>query len=327
MKPGQAQQQVQRGLEQAMANLATKEARIQRDLDVAQTLADLAGKLQESRDEIARQAAALEQAQLEPTEKNPHALQEAAQAASALGEASQEFADAQRATGQGAAEISEQETIANAEIREALQAASELGWTGEQPAEAATQPAGESSPAGEPSAAQSGQPSSAQPGSQAAASEQALGDGVVPNAPEVTAQQIAGPEAMQAAAQAQAQAQAQASQQASSSSSQSASQQPSESAQNAQAQVANQGNATAQASESAQADSEDGALTLQRTGQGDSRMATEEHDAEATARRFQQEPWFAKLPDSLRKAILSRTRRNAPRGYEERLKRYFESND
>jgi hypothetical protein len=42
---------------------------------------------------------------------------------------------------------------------------------------------------------------------------------------------------------------------------------------------------------------------------------------------FRDEPWFTKLPPSLRKAIEARARRRAPRGYEERLRRYFESVD
>jgi len=39
------------------------------------------------------------------------------------------------------------------------------------------------------------------------------------------------------------------------------------------------------------------------------------------------EPWFGRLPPELRKAIRSDARRRAPRGYEERLRRYFESID
>lgn len=39
------------------------------------------------------------------------------------------------------------------------------------------------------------------------------------------------------------------------------------------------------------------------------------------------EPWFARLPEQLREAIRMRGRPQPPRGYEERLKRYFESVD
>jgi hypothetical protein len=37
--------------------------------------------------------------------------------------------------------------------------------------------------------------------------------------------------------------------------------------------------------------------------------------------------WFSKLPPSLRKSIRASSRRPAPRGYRERLRRYFESID
>jgi hypothetical protein len=41
-------------------------------------------------------------------------------------------------------------------------------------------------------------------------------------------------------------------------------------------------------------------------------------------RDFSSEPWFAKLPAEVRDAIRAQARRPAPRGYEERLRRYFE---
>jgi len=42
---------------------------------------------------------------------------------------------------------------------------------------------------------------------------------------------------------------------------------------------------------------------------------------------FIEKPWFAKLPPELRNAIRSNAQRRPPRGYEEWLKRYFESVD
>lgn len=42
-------------------------------------------------------------------------------------------------------------------------------------------------------------------------------------------------------------------------------------------------------------------------------------------RSVEVEPWFAKLPPDVQKAIQARSRRSAPRGYEERMKRYFEA--
>jgi len=45
------------------------------------------------------------------------------------------------------------------------------------------------------------------------------------------------------------------------------------------------------------------------------------------ARGFADEPWFARLPPALRARLQTRTRRPAPRGYEEQLQRYFQSTD
>jgi hypothetical protein len=59
----------------------------------------------------------------------------------------------------------------------------------------------------------------------------------------------------------------------------------------------------------------------------DSRAGDSKEDAKVDARKFREEPWFAKLPPDLRKAIRAKSQRKAPRGYEERLKRYFESID
>ncbi len=39
------------------------------------------------------------------------------------------------------------------------------------------------------------------------------------------------------------------------------------------------------------------------------------------------EPWFVKLPPDLQRAIRAKSRTRAPRGYEERLRRYYESVD
>ena len=44
-------------------------------------------------------------------------------------------------------------------------------------------------------------------------------------------------------------------------------------------------------------------------------------------RDLSREPWFAKLPPEVRRAVRAQARQPAPRGYEERLRRYFESLD
>ena len=48
-------------------------------------------------------------------------------------------------------------------------------------------------------------------------------------------------------------------------------------------------------------------------------------DANGPSSRKRQPAWFAKLPPELRNAIRSNTQQRAPRAYEERLRRYFES--
>ena len=46
---------------------------------------------------------------------------------------------------------------------------------------------------------------------------------------------------------------------------------------------------------------------------------------EIEQRQLRQAAWFAKLPAELRNAILAGSQRRAPRAYEDRLRRYFES--
>jgi hypothetical protein len=50
-------------------------------------------------------------------------------------------------------------------------------------------------------------------------------------------------------------------------------------------------------------------------------------DAEPGKHQFKEEPWFAKLPPDVRKAMRAKGQHRAPRGYEERLQRYFENID
>jgi hypothetical protein len=70
-----------------------------------------------------------------------------------------------------------------------------------------------------------------------------------------------------------------------------------------------------------------GELQPAPAAEADSRGQAGEGDSVAGGLKFESEPWFAKLPPSLRSAIQSKARGKAPRGYEERLRRYFESVD
>lgn len=168
-----------------------------------------------------------------------------------------------------------------------------------------------------------------------------LGTGFIPNSPELTAAQIAGPSAMQQAAQTLAQAEAQAaSSQSAAQPSQADSQSSSESA------TAGQQSETADDATPRQANpmpraggiaATDGAvenqkpaadpLTLGGERQGESRAQNGTADGDIRTRQLERAAWFTKLPPEQRKAIEARARRPAPRGYEQRLRRYFESLD
>ncbi|MFP6763440.1 MAG: hypothetical protein VB858_07475, partial [Planctomycetaceae bacterium] len=196
------------------------------------------------------------------------------------------------------------------------------------------------------------QPGESQPGqSQPQTAE--LGTGFVPKSPETTAQLMAGsqlleqlgeliqPSALsealaaqagqsqpgqpQASAQTQAQADAQ-------SQSQSNVQSQSES----QTQTPQSGKASAQSSQAAREGqfsenepTREEALSLKDTSgpSGNSQTASKKGDRDIQARKLEQQPWFARLPKELRAAIRAGSQRRAPRAYEERLRRYFQSVD
>ena len=148
-----------------------------------------------------------------------------------------------------------------------------------------------------------------------------LGTGLVPSSPQVTAQQIAGPQANAAAAAAMAAA-AQAAQ------AQGQGQQPGQSQQPmpGSAQTASKGGAV-KGSPTQNPDQQKGEFQVEPAADADSRGALANQDASAGGLKFKDEAWFAKLPPSLQAAIQAKARGKAPRGYEERLRRYFESID
>jgi hypothetical protein len=103
---------------------------------------------------------------------------------------------------------------------------------------------------------------------------------------------------------------------------QAAATQPTTSAASSQA---NAGGVSNSGSSAANQKSPDSALELKAAAQGDSRGQDANQDASAAEQKFEREPWFAKLPPGMRKAIQAKAQGEAPRGYEERLRRYFES--
>jgi hypothetical protein len=63
-----------------------------------------------------------------------------------------------------------------------------------------------------------------------------------------------------------------------------------------------------------------------RTPEGDSRAGTAAgRAAQAAEHRMSDDPWFARLPPEVRSAIRANAQRPAPRGYEDRLQRYFQN--
>jgi hypothetical protein len=398
------------------------------------------------------------------------------QAAQALEQATQKFADAQRATGEGAAAVANQQEIANQPLREALDIASNIGVHPQQsdgggaPSASANSTKGSQTPAGEQRSAKDGvdshestaggerpsgksgsmPPSGSLPksgqgkpdgslagqdptgrqmpdtaggplgqrqsdplgqtqngqlpgsdgrgspdstplgqgkaasgsmserlaggsqttGSQGAGSQAAgqgkdisLGAGLVPNSPEITAAQIAGDDALAAAAAAlgvrmehaegsesgQGDGQPQGGEPGKS---KPESGKPG-AGQNAQGQQqAGQGqdskgqrgeNRPGAASSTADASgtsnhggptenqpSPEGMLKTQegpRPGGDPKAKDGSGQDSDVAKRQFKEDPWVAKLPPELRKAIRAKSQRPAPKGYEDRLQRYFENID
>lgn len=246
-----AEESLQNNLQRAAANLAAKEQQVKKDQAIAAGLAELARQQQEATEQIAQQRNALEgqppmQGEAAPMGNQPPAkpaLTEAQTqaAAKALAQATKNFAEAQRATGQGASEIANQAEVANVPIREALELASNLqpspmanpALAGQNPMAQQAQPGenpeggmepgtspmaqqaqpGEQGPMqpgqgkpGQPGESGQGEPGQGQPG-QGQPMNAGLGTGFVPNSPEVTAQMMAGPEASALAASALASAQ------------------------------------------------------------------------------------------------------------------------
>lgn len=347
-----AQGEAQRALERAAASLAAREQRVRRDQAIAEAIARMAEEQQQAVEQLAKAPA-----------KDSDTSAAMAQ---------QQFAQTQRATGQGAAEVAGQSEVANPPLREALQMASNLSHNpkpsggeqhsqpaGDSPANASpangqpstnAQPSGKGSPpSGKSGSPGSGQPSDSQTSSAAPSEESptaagfdpSLGTGFVPNSPELTAQMIAGRDLAQALAAMAANAAAPQPGQANAAGQPAPGSHPRQpTADNAasSSQAATQG----QTSPTATGGNTKGGQLAQnqavkdgvpidapgsprdrdsRTGDGGSR------DADNAATPFQNEPWFAKLPPDLRKAIRARSQRPPPRGYEQRLQRYFESLD
>lgn len=334
-------------LEHAAADLGAKEQEVRRDQAIAESVANLTEGQQSAAEMIAEKAGQLENMSASSSESD-----EQQSAAQMLNDAQQQFADSQRATGQGAVELSGQTEVANQPLREALELASKLPaidlGTGMLPE--AMQPDGQLLPT---DVAADGQPipEDAQPTNDDAANAaeapgettatgkprsgkpsqpKALGTGFVPNSPQLTAEMMAGSKAQQAA-------QKMLSQQLAKSQKMAEGQKAAKLANDAE-----KGEPIASDhADSSKLTKKDGSATtnqkvkdgsLEKLPEGTDAMSkssskSREKEDGVAPRQVKEEAWFAKLPPELRKSIRAGAGQKPPRAYEERLKNYFQSVD
>lgn len=351
----EAEADAEMALEQASANLGAREQEIRRDQAIAETVASLAQGQQLAADTIAEQSAELER-MAEAMEEASTEQQRAA--AQSLNEAKQQFADSQRATGQGAVELSGQKEVANLPLREALELASMLptedaasedpldGLLPQPPTDSkdSTAPdvadAGPSPPSAQAeqgtegpavSPSEAGQSAIAKPGKASSGKPNDLGTGFVPQSPQLTADMMAGAKAQRAARKALGQQMPKLSQQADGQQSESG-----------KVTDGDQGEAqSSEHSESSKLSKNEGTSTtnqgvkdgpIQREPEGTSATSKPSDKARETedkieGKQSKEAAWFARLPPELRKSLRAGTGQKPPRAYEERLKNYLQSVD
>jgi hypothetical protein len=152
-----------------------------------------------------------------------------------------------------------------------------------------------------------------------------MGTGFTPQSAEATAEMIAGQQAQAASEQAR-QAQAAAQDSGQQAQGQQSGQQPGQQGQGQSpaSQQADQTPGQPDSQSQAEGMSDDpnrqGGGTKQSGVHGDSAA-----DATVGQPPVENEPWFAKLPPETQESIRTKARRPAPRGYEDKLRRYFDS--
>jgi hypothetical protein len=319
-------------LDRAAISLAAREQQLQRDRQLAERLAQLATRQQTAVEQIEQARQSLADSPSDPAAMSPQQRQ----AAESLHAATRQFAGAQRATGQGAVQVSGQQQVANVPIREALEAAERLPVPqlpgrpsqegsqiaqGEgtqqppaqgQPSESAEQPAEDAIPPGDNAQAQSGQGTpSDSPGSPGGPQATGLGSGLVPAAPGETARMIAGPDAQATLAALDALQGIESMEDVAASDTELLAE--GEMPPNAEANPEDARNPPANGEPSPDGE---GTQTPDATGR-DADPGVGPADA----------AWFAKLPPEVRAAIRASSSQPAPKAYEGRLRRYFESVD
>ena len=338
-------------LHRAAVSLAAREQQVRRDVATAARIAALTKQQQaaaqaiaKAREDFAESVNSSEAANEAAAGTSPAAGESASSpgtpaplspaaraAADALRAATAAFAQSLRGTGQGAAAVSGQRQVANMPLREALNRADELpipdlpippsanmAGAASEPEHAGAADAADQDAAMAQGASPSGDASpSMSQGEAGAESTTASGTGLVPDAPEATARAMAGAQAQAAMAMLEAEAAGQIS----------------DTASNAQAQAAMDGTAQQPAAQSGSG--EDNAAPKEgppsqaavNPTDADGRTAQSGHDSDAAGRGAAAQPWFANLPPEVQAALRARSNRAAPRTYEGRLRRYFESVD
>lgn len=357
---------VEQSLERAAANLAAREQRLQRDQLVAEAIARMAQQQQKAVDEIGKKreefAQTPQKAPADPAEPMTPAK---AAAARDLAQAQEEFANAQRATGQGAEEISGQHEVANRPIREALQLASQLGQVPLEPLlgkpKGVEVPGEKGKPeidanSGKPGDQPNGQKPGEQPGGQKPGDQKSgdspmgsqegaqatgenapaeLGTGFVPDSPEVTAQRMAGPKApppFLAKNAAKAKRPGKAGKPTDEPSDSNFPDAPPED-DRGEDPSAKSPTALAQSAQKGQQSKKPNSKNQSDDekpsdpNEGESAGGLANRDSDAASQQFKEDAWFAKLPPDLRQAIRAKSQRRPPKAYEERLRRYFQSSE
>jgi len=291
-------------------------------LQLQATARQLAGSAQVQQSSRAKLVAAAKRLMQLAAETTQIEAETRTSAAGQLADAQQTFADALTTTGKAAAELSGQSVVANEHIRAALRAASLLsreesatkktGTTNQGPKDGNTTPnatGGSGDNANEASDATADENATGEDDSQQQPGD--LGEDLVPQSPDATADVIAGEQAMAEAAAA------------------TSGESPSDSASGDSAQGQNL--SPSQANNSTESDgsgSGGGSASGKRpTGAGKPENTATSKGATGAdntdPRSLEDASWFAKLPPGVQQAIRAKTRQQLPRGYEQRLKRYF----
>jgi len=365
--PEQAQMGAQASAEREAANLALREAQIARDQSLASAIAEQAIAQKQARAEIADRSTELNDQMAPHSVESAQALKGAeerfAEAQQAIGEDASAIAGQTEIANQPLREAlalaSQLNDISQPTLEPSALSQPESGPGQPAPGEPTpgqptpgqptpgqptpgqptpSQPTPSQPTPGQPTPGQPtpGQPTPGQPtpGQMAQAADDhtnpaenaSLGSGFVPQNPETTAKLIAGQKAQAAADSALA----------SNASKSTSAGEPSSPASDPVAQTSDQ----EQPSEgnNSQMDGPSGSRRGQaidssplkptdRVGRKSDSSGPRVGDAEEVARSFEKEGWFAKLPPEMRKAIRAKSQRRAPRGYEEKLDRYFQNID